>query len=175
MIVKNTKLSGVKLIIQDDIFEDHRGVYRELYNKSVYHVRTGVDAFVEDDISVSDSKGTLKGIHGDSGTYKLISCLAGKFYLVVVNCDNTSEQFGEWESFVLSSSNRVQVLVPPKYGNGHQTLVDNTIFHYKQTSYYGDYKQFTVAWNGILNIPWPIANPILSERDKNGPFLHIGS
>jgi len=175
MIIKNTKLKGVKLILQDDTFEDHRGSYRALYNHALYQSLLKIPDFVEDDVSMSDSKGTLKGIHGDKGTWKLISCLAGKFYLVVVNCDSNNEQFGEWESFTLSSSNRVQILVPPKFGNGHQTLVDNTIFHYKQTSYYGDHKQFTVAWNGILNIPWPIAHPILSERDAKGPFFNFES
>jgi len=168
MEVKDTKLEGVKLIIQDAPFEDHRGYYRELYNKNKY----GKHVFVEDDISVSDSKGVLKGIHGDDVTWKLISCLAGKFYLVVVNCDRDHFQFGMWDSFILTPHNRIQVLVPPKFGNGHQALQDGTIFYYKQTSYYGVHEQFTVAWHDSqLQIAWPINNPILSLRDSEGPFF----
>ena len=176
MEIRDTKLKGVKLIIQDTLFEDHRGYYRELYSKKSYDNMLRVGAFVEDDISVSDSKGVLKGIHGDEGTWKLISCIAGKFYLVVVNCNRDHQQFGMWDSFILTPRNRVQVLVPPRFGNGHQALQDGTIFYYKQTSYYGDYEQITVAWHDPnLQIPWPINNPILSLRDSEGPFFKFES
>ncbi len=165
MIIKNTKLDGVLKIIQDQVFEDFRGYYRETYNKREYAAVSSVE-FVQDDISVS-YKGVLRGIHGDSGTWKLISCLKGKFYLVVVNNDPTHSQYREWESFILSESNNVQILIPPNFGNGHLVLEDNTIFHYKQSTYYGEYDQFTLKWNDpILDIFWPINNPILSERDK---------
>ena len=91
--------------------------------------------FLQDDISVS-SQHVLRGIHGDAETWKLISCMYGKFYLVVVNCDNDSPDFGKWQSFVLSDRNRHQVLIPPKHGNGHLVLSEKAIFHYKQNTYY---------------------------------------
>ena len=60
------------------------------------------------------------------------------------------------------------MLVPPKFGNGHLVLSDEAIFHYKQSTLYGEYKQFTIRWDDShLNIPWPCNNPILSQRDKN--------
>ena len=122
--------------------------------------------FVQDDISVS-SKNVLRGIHGDDQTWKLVSCLYGKFYLVVVNCDKQSIDFGKWQSFVLSDKSRLQVLVPPKYGNAHLVLSDMTIFHYKQSTYYEPSKQFTYKWDDSqLNIWWPIKNLILSQRDE---------
>ena len=73
MIVEETKLDGV-LLIKLDGFEDHRGEYLELYNENLYRSK-GIDIdFVEDDISIA-TKGVIKGIHGDSSTWKLISCL----------------------------------------------------------------------------------------------------
>jgi dTDP-4-dehydrorhamnose 3,5-epimerase len=88
---------------------------------------------------------------------------------VVVNWDKASLQFGKWKSFVLSDQNRLQVLVPPKFGNGHVVLSELAIFHYKQSSYYDRASQFTILWNDPkLNIWWPIKNPIVSRRDEGG-------
>lgn len=167
MEVSKTKLDGV-LLIKLDVFEDHRGEYIEIYNEELYR-KNGIDIkFVQEDISVS-IRNVLRGIHGDHKTWKLISCLYGKFYLVVVNCDAESENFGKWQSFVLSERNRHQVLVPPRYGNGHLVLSDKAIFHYKQSTYYDPSHQFTFKWNDPeLNIWWPIKNPILSQRDEVG-------
>lgn len=159
------------LVIKPDIFEDFRGEYVELFNEALYK-KSGIKIkFVQDDISVS-SKNVLRGIHGDQNTWKLISCLWGKFYLVVVNCDKSSKKFGQWQSFVLSAKNRLQVLVPPKHGNAHLILSRQAIFHYKQSTYYqGAKNQFTYKWDDPkFKIRWPIKNPILSIRDEQGHF-----
>jgi dTDP-4-dehydrorhamnose 3,5-epimerase len=170
MIIRETKLDKV-LLIETDIFEDFRGQYIETYNEKVYH-KNGIDIhFVQDDISVS-SRHVLRGIHGDNETWKLISCLYGKFYFVVINLDTTSEQFGKWESFTLSDCNRYQVLVPPMFGNGHLILSEYAIFHYKQSTYYDPEKQFTRKWNDPeFDIWWPITDPLLSQRDKSGSVI----
>ena len=165
MQVSKTELEGV-LLINLEVFEDFRGEYIETYNEAIYNENGIKVDFVQDDISVS-SQNVLRGIHGDSETWKLISCLHGKFYLVVVNCDTESESFGKWQAFTLSDKNRQQVLVPPKHGNAHLVLSDSAIFHYKQSTYYDRSKQFTYKWNDPkLNIWWPIKNPILSQRDE---------
>jgi len=166
MEIKNTKLEGVKLISPPTNFEDFRGSYVEIYNEVLYKQAGITIDFIQDDISTSN-KHVLRGIHGDSETWKLISCLYGKFYLVVVNLDQESSQYKQWESFTLSDSNHLQVLVPPKFGNGHLVLSDRAIFHYKQNTQYNRDGQFTYFWNDPdLNIWWPIKNPILSRRDE---------
>lgn len=170
MDIKKTDLDGV-LLIRCESFEDHRGEYVETYSENLYRA-AGIDVhFVQDDISVS-TRDVLRGIHGDQETWKLVSCLHGKFYLVVVNCDTASESFGRWQSFVLSEKNRQQVLIPPKHGNGHLVLSEEAIFHYKQSTDYNPGGQFTYKWNDpALNIWWPISNPILSRRDESGHFV----
>jgi dTDP-4-dehydrorhamnose 3,5-epimerase len=169
--VLKTELDGVLLITPPTIFEDFRGTYVELFNERLYS-EAGINIkFVEDDISVN-SKNVLRGIHGDCETWKLISCLYGKFYLVVVNWDEDSAQFGKWQSFVLSDQNRLQVLVPPKFGNGHLVLSELSVFHYNQSSYYNRAAQFTLLWNDPkLKIWWPIKNPILSRRDEGNEAI----
>ncbi|SBW01498.1 dTDP-4-dehydrorhamnose 3,5-epimerase [uncultured Alphaproteobacteria bacterium] len=165
MNIETTALDGVLLITPPTMFEDFRGEYVEIYNRDLY-MRAGIDQnFIQDDISVS-SRHVLRGIHGDAKTWKLVSCLHGSFYLVVVNWDETSPQFRKWTAFTLSEKNRRQVLIPPKHGNGHLVLSESAIFHYKQTTEYDRAGQFTVLWNDPdLNIYWPVKTPILSTRD----------
>lgn len=170
MKVTKTKMNGV-LLIKPHVFEDFRGQYVETYNEELYNSNGITMKFVQDDISVS-SRNVLRGIHGDAETWKLISCHYGRFYLVVVNGDQESPDYGKWQSFVLSDANRHQVLVPPKHGNGHLVLSELTIFHYKQSTYYNPKGQFTFLWNDPhLKIWWPIDNPILSQRDQLGRFI----
>lgn len=170
MIINKTKLDGVLKIIPD-IFEDHRGYYLEIYNEDLYQ-KNGINVkFIQDDISVS-SRNVLRGIHGDSDTWKLVSCLEGKFYLVVVNNDKKSSQYRQWEAFTLSEQNRIQMLIPPQFGNGHLVLSDRAIFHYKQNTYYNPSGQFTIHWDDPkYNIWWPTQSPILSRRDEQGQFV----
>ena len=165
MKVEKTKLDGVLQITPPTLFEDWRGEYVETYNEQLYREQGIEVQFVQDDISVSD-RHVLRGLHGDANTWKLISCLYGKFYLVVVNNDPESPQYRQWASFVLSDANRKQVLIPPKFGNGHLVLSDKAIFHYKQNTYYDRAGQFTLLWNDPeLDLWWPTANPLVSRRD----------
>ena len=180
MKIYKAKLEGV-LLFKPDHFEDFRGEYVELFNeafylkeikkclkRTIYENSAKNLRFVEDDISTG-TKGVLKGVHGDNKTWKLVTCLYGRFYLVVVNRNKKSEDYDKWEAFTLSDKNRLQVLIPPFYGNGHLVLSDYDIYHYKQSSYYDPKNQFTIKWNDPkYNIWWPIKNPIISVRDETG-------
>lgn len=170
MEIIKTELDDV-LLIKPEVFEDHRGEYTELYNEELY-VKGGIQArFIQDDVSLS-TKDVLRGIHGDRETTKLVTCLLGRFYLVIVNCDESSPNFGKWQSFTLTEKNRYQILVPPKHGVAHLALSDRILFHYKQSTYYNPSAQFTYIWNDQrFNIWWPISNPILSRRDQAGFYV----
>ena len=170
LMVEQTKLDGV-LAITPPVFEDHRGRYVETYNERVYkEAGIGID-FIQDDISVSRHN-VLRGIHGDATTWKLITCLEGAFYLVVVDCRPASAQFRQWQAFTLSENNRLQILVPAGFGNGHLVLSDRAIFHYKQNTDYDPTGQFTYRFDDPeLGIWWPVKEPILSMRDDYGSFM----
>lgn len=166
MKVEKTKLDGVVLISPPTNFEDFRGEYVEIYNRELFNKFGLTQDFVQDDISVS-SRHVLRGLHGDAKTWKLVSCLFGKFYLVVVNNDPQSPQYRQWQGFTLSDKNRLQILIPPKFGNGHVVMSETAMFHYKQTSYYDRPGQFTLIWNDPeLKLWWPVKNPIISQRDE---------
>lgn len=164
--VIETKLKGVLQISPPTIFKDFRGEYVETYNNDLY-IENGIDIeFIQDDISVS-KKNVLRGIHGDSKTWKLVTCLYGSFHLIVVNNNINSPQYKLFQSFILSDKNRYQILIPPYFGNGHLVLSDFAIFHYKQSTNYDRLGQFTIMWDDpTYNFDWPVNNPILSKRDQ---------
>ncbi len=143
----------------------------EIYNKADFK-KNGIDIeFVADDVSVSH-KNVLRGIHGDSETWKLTSCIYGRIYQVVVNCDRESKDFGKWGAFILSDRNKHRILIPPKHGNSFMVLSDVAIYHYKQSIYYKPRGQFTYKWNDPkFNIWWPVKTPILSQRDEVGGYV----
>lgn len=166
----STKIHNLS-IIQPDVFYDFRGEYVETFNAERYNFKDDNAepiAFVEDDISMSRQH-VLRGLHGDEKTWKLIQCLMGEFYYVVVDMRKDSPTYLNWEAFTLNEKNRMQVLVPAGCANGHLVMSDRCIFSYKQSQYYsGMQNQFTVRWNDPqLNIFWPVQNPILSLRDSS--------
>ena len=163
MKIKESKLKGV-YEIKLDTFTDHRGNYTEIYNHEFFS--NFKIKFIQDDISTSRYS-VLRGIHGDKSTWKLITCLYGAFYLIVVDNRKKSKNYKKWISFTLTSNNNKQILVPPGFGNGHQILTNEAIFHYKQNTFYDRSSQFTIKYNDPdYAFNWPIANPILSDRDK---------
>lgn len=165
--ITKTKLTGVLSIAPASKFEDHRGTNLEIYNMEIYS-SAGINLeFIQDNLSVSQYN-VLRGIHGDRKTWKLISCLSGSIYLIVVNNDINSKQYREWVSFELSDKNCQQILIPPNFGNGHLVLSSSAIFHYKQTTNYDKNSQFTIYWDDPeYNFWWPNANPITSLRDSS--------
>lgn len=167
--VEKTQLEGVLQIVPD-VFKDHRGQFVETYNEELYK-KNGVDVdFVQDDISRS-KKDVLRGIHGDWETSKLVSCVYGKLYFVVVDCREGSKNFGKWQSFTLSDENRMQIFAPAGYGMAYLAQSDQVIFTYKQNTYFAHGHQFSYRWDDPrFKIEWPIANPIVSERDKKGAY-----
>ena len=157
-------------VFKNSSFKDNRGFYWTSWKKgSIKKIRFNHDKF-----SLS-KKNVLRGLHGDKKTWKLISCPYGKFFIVVVNLEKKSRSYLKSKSWILSHENGLQLLVPPNYANGHLSLSDYCLFHYKLSykgSYFGHRQQFSIRWNDPkLNIKWPKKKIILSKRDKNYKFL----
>jgi len=151
-------LPAVK-VYQPSYFSDHRGDLWTIWKEGDHNLK-----FNHDKVSTS-KKNVLRGIHGDDKSWKLVTCLYGEIYFVVV--DPVSKI---WDYVILSDQNKKMVLVPPRYGNAHCVISDHAVFMYKW-SYDGEYpdvdNQFTINWNDPeFNVEWPVDNPILSSRDK---------
>ena len=176
MICKNTKLKNV-LLFKREYFEDHRGTYEPLYVKNIYtdiiKEKTGdTIEFLEDDFAVS-RKHVLRGLHGDDRTWKYVTCLKGKYFINVLCYDKESEFYGKYQSFVLSSDNKKQLLIPPWHGHGYVVMSEDAIFYYQQSCIYkGMEEQFSIKYNDErFNMWWPIKNPIVSKRDETGTSI----
>ena len=161
-------INGVR-IIEPDIFTDYRGDLWTTWKQDEFDYDLD---FNHDKVSTS-RKHVLRGIHGDHKSWKLVTCLYGEIYFVVVDNRESSDTYRKWQSIILDDRTRKQVLVPPGVGNGFQVLSDHSVFSYKW-SYDGTYpdvsEQFTIKWyDESLKIDWPLHpewGPITSDRDK---------
>ncbi len=154
--------------ITPSVFHDHRGLFVETYNEEFFDSIGIPIVFVRDAISVSH-RNVLRGIHYDNRTWKLIQCLVGEIFFVVIDVREDSPTYLKWDSFLLSEENRCQVLVPPHHGNGHLVLSERCVFHYKLSEYYDPERERVFKWDDPrAAIEWPVANPILSKKDRMG-------
>jgi dTDP-4-dehydrorhamnose 3,5-epimerase len=171
-----TTLPQVK-VIQPSVYYEQRGSISTTYHSEYYDrilpagERNDGLTFKHDRFSKS-KKGVLRGLHYDDKTWKLVNCIHGKIYLVVLDLREKQPNYGKWESFILSPETSIQVLIPPMFANGHYVFEDDSIFSYKM-AYKGQYndvdKQQTIQWDSKkFNIEWPCTNPIISKRDANG-------
>lgn len=174
MKITKTKLEGV-VIIEPDVFGDNRGFFMESWNKKKM-AEAGLDYdFVQDNHSKSTIKGTLRGIHfqkGDKAQAKLVRCVKGAVLDVAVDLRRNSPTFKQWVGVELSEENKKQLLIPRGFGHGFVTLTDDVEFLYKADNYYAPAADAGIRWNDQeIGVEWGIENPILSDKDKNNPFL----
>ncbi|WP_256759141.1 dTDP-4-dehydrorhamnose 3,5-epimerase [Cohnella sp. WQ 127256] len=174
MKVTATKLPGLKLI-DPAVFGDHRGFFMESYSWREF-ADNGIDrTFIQDNHSLSVEAGVLRGLHyqlNPKAQSKLLRVASGAIYDVVVDIRRGSPTFGQWEGFIITSSNKRQLFVPQGFAHGFCTLVPNTEVLYKVDEYYSPENDRGIAWNDpALCIEWPLHQPILSDKDAEHPVL----
>lgn len=168
-VEKSKKIDGV-YIFTPSFGKDDRGIiYTSFYDEKFTDFLPDNLHFKHDKFS-SSKRYVLRGIHGDIKSWKLITCVYGEIYQVVVDCREDSPTYKQWEAFTINSENPKLILLPPKMGNSFFVNSETAIYHYK-LAYEGEYldaeDQFSIKWNDpTIGIQWPISNPILSARDK---------
>ena len=161
-------LKGVFLITPNK-FKDLRGeIWTAFTSENIDGLLPEGLCFKHDKF-ITSKKDVIRGIHGDSKTYKLATCLYGEVLQVVVDCNPSSPTYLKHEKFVISPQNQLIVLVPKGFGNAHLVRSEEAVYYYK-CAYEGAYMdadaQFTYAWNDErIGVEWGIDTPILSERD----------
>jgi dTDP-4-dehydrorhamnose 3,5-epimerase len=172
MNVVATKLSGL-LLIEPRVFADARGFFMETFHAERLEQQGLTYRFVQDNHSRS-SRGTLRGLHYqvEHPQGKLIQVIRGEIFDVAVDLRRDSPTFGQWFGAHLSDSNHRQMLVPPQFAHGFCVLSEVADIVYKCTDFYSPSHERTILWSDPqLAIEWPIANPLLSEKDQRGvPF-----
>lgn len=173
MKISHSKLKGC-VIIEPRVFGDDRGFFLETFQAVRYEQEAGIDLpFVQDNHSRS-AKGVLRGLHFQKTKPqgKLVRVVRGEVYDVAVDIRKGSPTFGEWEGVILSEENKKQFWVPPGFAHGFVVLSDTADFEYKCTDYYDPSDEGSILWSDPdLNIPWPIANPVLSTKDESAKRL----
>lgn len=173
MIVTPTGLPDVKLI-EPNVFGDDRGFFMESWNARAF-AAAGIPAtFVQDNHSRS-RRGVLRGLHYqiDRAQGKLVRCVVGEVFDVVVDLRRSSTSFGRAVGLTLSAGNRRMLWVPPGFAHGFVAVSEVAEFLYKTTDYWYPEHERTLLWNDpVLGIDWPLADaPILTGKDAAGSPL----
>lgn len=171
LTVQKTPLAGV-LVVRSQRSLDERGYFLETWNRKAFR-EAGIDAdFVQDNHSMSERTGTLRGLHSQSPPHaqaKLIRCTRGAAYDVAVDIRRGSPAYGRWFGTVLTPENGLQLFIPAGFLHGFLTLQTCTEIQYKCSDHYAPLAEGTVRWDS-LGIPWPLqGKPIMSSRDAGAP------
>ncbi len=170
---KQLEIPGV-ILITPEIFSDSRGYFAETYKYSDF-LKAGIkEYFLQDNFSFS-YKGVLRGLHyqkNPDAQAKLVQCLRGKIFDVVVDIRKNSPYYSKWIGVELSGENRLMLYVPSGFAHGFVVISETAEVLYKCTREYSPVCDRGIIWNDPdININWPILEPILSEKDKKHPYL----
>ena len=173
MKVLRTEIADV-LIIEPRVFQDARGFFLESYNRRTFAEVAGIDVeFVQDNHSRS-MKNVLRGLHYQIGRPqgKLLCVSFGQVWDVAVDLRKSSKTFGKWAGFSLTGGSKQIAWIPPGCAHGFVVTSDVADVQYKTTDYYSPKDERVLLWNDPdLAIKWPVANPVLNERDRRGTPL----
>jgi dTDP-4-dehydrorhamnose 3,5-epimerase len=161
------------LIVELDVHRDSRGFFVETYHAGHYRAAGIATTFVQDN-HTSSVAGTLRGLHMQLRTpqAKLIRVIAGEIYDVAVDLRRGSPTFGRSADIVLKADSFRQWYVPAGFAHGFCVLTARAEVEYKCSAPYDPADEFGIAWNDpSLAIPWPVADPLLSDRDRRNPTV----
>jgi dTDP-4-dehydrorhamnose 3,5-epimerase len=167
-----TKLDGV-VLLEPAVYGDDRGFLLETYRRDLW-AEHGVEVeFVQHNHSRS-ARDTLRGIHfqTEPGQAKLVRCPRGRIFDVAVDLRRDSPTYGQWEGHILDDEAHRQLFVPVGFGHGFAVLSDLADVAYLCSSTYDPATESGIAWDDPdVAVEWPVAEPLLSERDRNAPAL----
>ena len=165
MKILKTKIEG-PMIIKSKIFKDKRGYLRETFRNYLFKN----EKFPFDVMSFSKKK-VIRGLHLQlkNSQSKIITVTHGKIFDVAVDLRKNSKTFGKYVSLVISDKSDFSFYIPKGFAHGFMCLSKNCTVNYKCSKYRETNSEVTLNWSDkSINIKWPINNPILSNKDKNG-------
>jgi dTDP-4-dehydrorhamnose 3,5-epimerase len=167
-----TELEGV-VLIEPRVHGDERGFLLETFSTPAW-AELGVEVeFVQDNHSRSGG-GILRGLHFQTspGQAKLVRCSRGRIWDVAVDLRRESPTYGRWEGYELDDERHRQLFVPVGFAHGFCVLSDVADVHYKLSSLYDPETEAGIVWDDPeIAVEWPVADPQISERDRNAPRL----
>jgi dTDP-4-dehydrorhamnose 3,5-epimerase len=160
-------------IIRLEPHQDERGFLARSFCRHEFEQHGLVSDVAQCNISYNARRGTLRGIHFQRAPHeetKLVRCIRGAIYDIIVDIRPASRTFRKWVSIELSAENRVALYVPAGFGHGFQTLEDDTEVFYQMSTFYEPTAAAGVRWNDpAFGVEWPIGEPFISDRDRGYP------
>lgn len=172
MIFKETKLNDV-YIIKLEKLKDERGFFARSWCKKEFSSRGLVNECVQTNLSFNRLKGTLRGMHYQKKPYeevKLVRCIKGAVYDVVIDLREQSSTFLQWLGVELNEDNRDMIYIPKGFAHGFLTLQDNTEIFYQMSEYYKSNAAWGLRYDDpAIKIQWPEEVKEISEKDESWP------
>ncbi|MBE0067688.1 dTDP-4-dehydrorhamnose 3,5-epimerase [Thermoanaerobacterium thermosaccharolyticum] len=158
-------------IIRPFIAYDERGYFIKDYSEEIFK-ENGLHHDLKEVFYTSSRKGVIRGIHFQrvKEQAKLVRCIYGKIYDVIVDLRKNSPTFGEWRGFYLSEENKNELYIPKHFGHGYLAIEPSIVSYKCAEKFYGEYDD-GIIWNDPeIGIDWPldmVDEVILSDKDKN--------
>lgn len=172
MKILDTKIPEVK-IIEPDVFGDHRGYFFESWSEPKYAALNFLP--MQDNESFTAKKGTLRGLHFQQAPMaqaKIVRVVTGAVMDVAVDLRKGSPTYLQWVAVELTAENHRQFYIPRGFGHAFLTLTDNVTFCYKADNLYSKECDRSIRFDDpAIGVDWGIADPVLSDKDRNAPLL----
>jgi dTDP-4-dehydrorhamnose 3,5-epimerase len=152
---------------------DERGFFARSYCRNEFAAHGLHPDFVQCNLSFNTRRGTLRGMHYQARPHeeiKLIRCLSGAIYDVIVDLRPASPTYKQWIGVELDADNRRMLYSPAGFAHGYLTLADNTEVLYQVSAFYSPESERAVRWNDpTFNIEWPMQPEVISSKDREHP------
>ena len=152
---------------------DERGFFARSYCRNEFAAHGLHPDFVQCNLSFNTRRGTLRGMHYQvrpNEEVKLVRCLAGAIYDVIVDLRPTSPTYKQWIGVELDAESRRMLYSPAGFAHGYLTLADNSEVLYQVSAFYSPESERGVRWNDpAFNIEWPMRPEVISSKDRQHP------
>ena len=158
-------------------FKDQRGIFLNSYRyqENEFQETWGDRPIKQINISETFNIGVIRGMHLQKGIFKeakLIRCIKGRIFDVIVDLRRNSDTFGEWCSVELSKSKYNSFLIPEGCAHGFQVLEEGSqILYIHSNEWNQNYESGVIFNDPKIDIKWPLNSPVLSKKDLLLPTL----
>jgi dTDP-4-dehydrorhamnose 3,5-epimerase len=165
-------INGV-FIIKPEPFEDHRGLFRRHFCQNEFKAHSLFTEIQQTNISENHKAFTLRGFHFQHPPKyesKVISCLTGSLFDIVVDLRPDSPTYLQWQQFELSADSRASIYVPEGCANAWMTLADNTCVLYYHSEFFSPGYEGGIRYDDpLFKFKWPREPAVISDKDKSYP------
>jgi dTDP-4-dehydrorhamnose 3,5-epimerase len=162
-------------VIELDRLEDDRGYFARTFCRDEFAAHGLRSVFPQCNTSFNTRKGTLRGMHYQEKPHeeaKIVRCTRGAIHDVIVDVRRESSTYSKWIAVELTADNARMLYIPEGFAHGFQTLADGSEVFYQMSASFHPESARGLRWNdSALAIRWPLASPIVSERDAAYPDL----